>query len=116
MEEQIKKAFESANYMAVLASQKKILKEEYYQSLLYYENGGVFFVTKELINFSKTLIDFGNLSDVILIDNNDSPILIVDLEKFLTEVLAIYTSATNGYYNKFSNLKSSRTVEKLINL
>jgi len=116
VDEKIKKAFDSANYMSVLASQKKILKEEYYQSLLYYQNGGVFSVTKDLINFSKTLIDLNNITDVILVDDNDSPILIKDLHAFLSEILSVYAFATNGYYNKFSKLKTSRTVEKLIDL
>ena len=35
MDEQIKKAFETANYMTTLASQKQILKEEFYQNLIH---------------------------------------------------------------------------------
>jgi len=116
VEEKIKKAFDAANFMTVLAAQKKILREEYYQSLVYYQNGGVFSVNKELINFTKTLIDLNNHGDVVLIDDNDTPILIEDLKKFLDNILSMYSSATNSYYNKISELRRNRTIEKIIDL
>jgi hypothetical protein len=116
MNEKLTKAFDIANLMAVLNIQKQILKEEFYQSLIYYHNGGVFTLSKELITFVKTLVDLNNRTDIVLIDDTNTPIVIVDLEEFLNNILSAYTTAVNEYHTKFSNLKKSRSVEKLINL
>lgn len=116
MDEKLAKAFDSANLMAVLNIQKQVLKEEFYQNLIYYYNGGVFTLSKELITFVKTLLDLDNIADIVLIDDTDTPIAITDINIFLTDILSAYTSAVNEYHTKFSNLKKSRTVEKLINL
>jgi hypothetical protein len=115
VDEVLKQAFETADYMSVLASQKRILKEEFYQNLIYYKNGGTFTVTKELINFVKTLDDLKHSSEIVIIDNNDIPILIESAQDFLQDLLSVYSFATNSYYNKFSDLKKSRTIEKLVN-
>lgn len=116
MDEKLTKAFDIANLMAVLNIQKQILKEEFYQNLIHYHNGGVFTLTKELITFVKTLVDLNNLTDIVLIDDTDTPVAIADLEEFLNTILSVYTAAVNEYHTKFANLKKSRTVEKLINL
>jgi hypothetical protein len=111
----LKRAFETANYMTVLASQKRILKEEFHQNLICYKNGGTFKVTRELINFVKTLDDLKNSFDIVIVDDNDIPILIESAQEFLQELLSVYSFATNSYYNKFSDLKKSRTVDTLLN-
>ena len=116
MDEKLAKAFNSANLMAVLNIQKQVLKEEFYQNLIYYHNGGVFTLSKELITFVKTLLDLNNTADIVLIDDTDTPIAIADINAFLNDIVSVYTGAINEYYTKFSNLKKSRTVEKLVNL
>ena len=114
MDDKIQKAFDQANYMATLANQKQILKEEFYQNLIYFYNGGSFVVTKELINFTKTLVDIGNNAEAVLVDSNDIPIDVQDLTVFLENLLSIYHKAINEYYTRYSQLRSSRTIEKLI--
>jgi hypothetical protein len=116
VDEKLAKAFDTANLMAVLNIQKQVLKEEFYQNLIYYHNGGVFTLNKELINFVKTLLDLNNTVDIVLVDDTDTPIAIADTEEFLNNILSAYTRAVNEYHTKFSNLKKSRSVEKLINL
>jgi hypothetical protein len=114
MDEKLKQAFETANYMTSLADQKRILQEEYQQNSIYFHNGGCFHVTKELINFVKTLLDLGRV-DAVLIDANNLPIDVTDLKKFFDEILDAHFTATNLYFNKYQKLKNSRTVERLIN-
>ena len=115
MEEKIKKAFEIANYMSTLAEQKRILFEEFQQNLVYFFNGATFSVSKELINYIKTLIDLGQ-QDAVLIDDNKMPVDIADLSKFLEQILDTYSRATNQYYTKYQQMKKNRSVEGLLDL
>lgn len=114
MDDTLKKAFDIANYMATLSSQKHILKEEFKQNLIHYHGGGTFTVSKELINFVKTLIELNNLDDVVLIDDNDQPINIENLKDFFDNILTIYQQSLSEYYVKFQKLKTNRTVEGLV--
>jgi hypothetical protein len=114
MDERLEKALDFSNFMVTLNNQKRALKEKFLSDCVHYHNGGSFFVTKELINFCKTLIDSGNDEDVILIDDNDLPIEIADMEEFFEKILAIYFSASNAYFSEYQKIKSSRSVEKII--
>jgi hypothetical protein len=114
MDERLEKALDFSNFMVTLSNQKRSLKEKFLSDSVHYHNGGSFFVTKELINFCKTLIDCGNDSDVILIDDNDLPIEISDMTLFFEKILAIYFSASNSYYSEYQKIKSSRSIEKII--
>ena len=116
MDERVQKAFDNANYMATLVSQKNILNEEFLQSLLYYENGGTFTSSKELINFSKTLLDIGYTENVVLVDDNNTPINIENLKIFFDKVVSVYFESANAYYNKHSSLIKQRKIESLIDL
>jgi hypothetical protein len=110
----LKKAFDIADRMEILSNQKSILKEEYNQNLEYYIHGGSFTASKELIVFVKTLIDLNNAENVVLVDNNNTPIQIPNLNDFLKEISNCYFSATNEYYTKYTNLVSKRTTESLV--
>jgi hypothetical protein len=115
MDDTVKKAFEISNFMSALAEQKRVLLEEYHQNSIYFFNGTVFKVDKELINFVKTLIDLGQDS-FVLIDNNNTPVDIQNPKKFLQELLDKYFFAANAYNTKFQKLKSSRSVESLLDI
>ena len=110
----VQKAFDAANYMTALSNQKIIIKEEFLQNLIHYQNGGTFTVTRELINFVKTLIDLGYVENMVLIDDNQTPISIDHLKTFLDSLLEIYQSAISEYYTKYNQLKNSRKVEALV--
>jgi hypothetical protein len=116
VDERVQKAFDNANYMATLVSQKNILNEELAQSLLYYENGGTFTASKELINFTKTLLDIGYLENVVLVDDNNTPINIEDLKVFFDKIISTYFEAVNEFYNKHNALIKQRKIESLIDL
>jgi hypothetical protein len=69
-----------------------------------------------LINFVQLLIDQGRNAGVVLLDQNENPILIEDLEKFKDEIFDRYFSVTLEYYEKYQKIKSSRSVEKLLDV
>jgi hypothetical protein len=116
MQEQLKKALEFSQYKQTLSIQRKILKEKIEAVLTFGQNGGIFKIDRSLITFVQLLIDQGRTQGVVLLDQNENPILIDDLEKFKDDILDRYFTSTNEYYEQYQTLKKSRSVEKLLNV
>ena len=114
MQDHLKKALEFSNYKQTFSIQRKTLKEKIESKLTFGFNGGIFKITRELLTFVQTLVNEGRTSGVILLDINDTPVLVEDLEDFKDEVFDRYFTATNEYYEHYQNLKKSRSVEKLL--
>ncbi len=109
----LQQALDFSNYRQTLAIQRKALKEQMSAKLTYAKHGGIFKIDRTLINFVQMLIDQGRDSGIILLDVNENPILIEDLNEFRDEIFDRYFSATLEYHEKFQKIKSSRSVEKL---
>jgi hypothetical protein len=114
MQEQLKKALEFSQYKQTLSIQRKILKEKIESKLTFGHGGGIFKIDRTLIVFVQMLVDQGRTQGVILLDQNENPILIEDLEKFKDEILDRYFTSTNEYFEQYQTLKKSRSVEKLL--
>jgi hypothetical protein len=116
MDDRLKKALDFANYRQTFAIQRKTLKETTDAALTYGYNGGIFKIDRTLLNFVQMLIDQGRLDNVPLIDANDNPILVINVEEFRDEIFDRYFSATYKYLESYTALKKSRSVEKLVDL
>jgi hypothetical protein len=114
VDERLKKALDISNYMVTLNNQKRLLTEKFYEDLIYFDSGSQFIVTQNLITFVKLLIDSGYTEDVVLIDDNDIPVKINNLENFYQNILDVYFKSANSYINEYEKIRKSRTVEKLI--
>ena len=106
-------ALEVSNYRVSLANQRKNARLKLNRFLTYPKNGGVFFVTPELISFVNTLIIHGKES-TILLDTNENPIEITDLETFFEEVYDRYYQAMNDFLIEHKEIQKSRTIKKLV--
>jgi hypothetical protein len=115
MNEQLEKAFQTANYMATLTNQRNVAFEEFQQALIYYVNGSSFQITIELISFVKSIIDAGN-STCVIVDDNKIPVNVENLQNFHQAITDQYFEASNEYYSKYSEIKSKRKIEDLIAL
>ena len=113
MDERLEKALEFANYMTTLNNQKRVLKEKFYESDIHYHNGGQFSVNKDLMNVCSMLVKTGQES-VVLIDDNDIPIKVEDVETFLGDILNIYFTASNEYLTEYEKIRSLRKVSGLV--
>jgi hypothetical protein len=51
---------------------------------------------------------------VILLDANENPVLVEDLNEFSEEIFRRYFEVTNEYFEQNQKIKKSRSVEKLI--
>jgi hypothetical protein len=116
MDEKVEKAFATANFMATLSNQRRIILEEYNQKLLHYVNGATFKIDYALISFVKTLIELGNTSNVVLVDSNNFPMLVEDLESFLKSIVDKYLDATSQYATKFNEIKIKRKIIDIVEL
>lgn len=116
MDERLSKALDFANYRQTLAIQRKTLKERMNGDLTYGHAGGLFKVDRSLISFVQMLIDQGRTENIPLIDDNDNPVLIADMVEFRNEILERYFTVVFEYYGEYQKIKTSRTVEKLLNV
>lgn len=114
MQDQLKQALEFANYRQTFSIQRKILKEKIAAKLTLGFNGGLFHIDRTLLSFIEMLLTKGRVNGVVLLDTNENPILIEDLEAFKDECFNRYFEATNEYFEQDQNLKKSRSVEKLL--
>ncbi len=113
MDERLQAALDFSNYQQTFSIQRKTLKEKIEAKLTYGFNGGLFRIDKNLLTFVE-VISAKRSNGVVLMDANDNPILIDDLEAFKDEIFSRYFEATNEYYEQYQQLKKSRSVEKLI--
>lgn len=113
MDERLQKALDISNYMVTLNNQKRILKEQYQENLVYYHNGGQFTITHQLISFCQSLLA-KHQTGTILIDDNSIPIEIENLEDFSDNLYSQYFEASNKYLAEYNKLKTNRSVESIM--
>ena len=114
MQEQLKKALEFANYKQTFSIQKKALKEKVDAKLTYGFNGGLFRIDRNLLTFVEMLCNNNRTTGVVLLDVNETPVLVDDLTAFKDEIFSRYFEVTNEYFEQYQVLKKSRSVEKLL--
>lgn len=115
MDEKLKQALDFSHYMITLNNQKRVLKEQYQNDIVYYFNGGQFTVKQELVSFCQALISLKQI-ETILVDDNGIPVEIEDLFTFTNNIVNVYFKAINRYLIEYNKLKSNRTVEGIIDL
>jgi hypothetical protein len=116
VDQNIEKAFEISNLMVTVANQKRVLKEEYEQSLFFFQNGGIFKADNQTICYVKTVTELLKESRAVIIDHNGTPIEINDLPKFIESLLNVHFQANNAYFSKFDILKKSKNIKNILSL
>lgn len=116
MDDRLKKALDFSNYRQTLSVQRKTLKEKLEARLTFGFSGGIFYIDRSLISFVQMCIDKGRIKGVPLIDLNDNPIMIEDLEIFRDAIFDRYFTSSIEYLKEYESIKKSRTVEKLLDL
>jgi hypothetical protein len=114
MDERLKAALDSANFMITFNNQRELIKQTFKENCLYHENGRRFTVNRELINFLSTLISRGVEEDVVILDDMEIPYMVSDLNEFLDKIFDIYVESTNQYYHDYTDIVSKRSVDKIV--
>ena len=52
----------------------------------------------------------------MILDKNEIPIKIENLSQFLEDISSLYFEAVNEYYNDYEKLRSSRKIEKVLEI
>jgi hypothetical protein len=115
MEERLQKALEFANYRQTLNNQLHKAKIKAEGALIYAKNGGQFKIDKSLICFLDFLIRSGH-KDANLLDDNNNPVKINDLEDFLKDITGRYFEVTNDYLREYQTIRQSRNVKSILDL
>ena len=111
----LEKALDFSNTIKTFNLNKNNLKVKT-QNLLSYSTAGVSFsVDQSLISFMNFVVTSGK-TEITLLDKNDIPVRIEDTEKFLDEVSSLYFEVVNDYYNEYQKLRSSRKIEKVLEI
>jgi len=113
--ERLEKALDFSNTMKTFNLNKNNLKVKTQNLLSYSTAGGSFTVDQSLISFMNFVVSSGK-TEITLLDKNDIPVHIEDTEKFLDEVSSLYFEVVNDYYNEYQQLRSSRKIEKVLEI
>lgn len=113
MDEKLSKALEFGNLMLTHQTQKNNLKEKFYSSIDFYYEGSKFLATPELVSFCTSLL-YLNQTSAVLIDTNDLPCRVEDLQSFTEELVDCYKQASNKYLNEYNDLKIKRSILDII--
>lgn len=116
MDDRLKKALDVANLMVTFNTQRDLLKQEFKEDCLYHDSGHRFTVNRELINFLSTLDTLGHQEDIVILDDFENPYMITNVKDFLEKIFSLYTEATNKYYHKYIDLKSKRSISKVMDI
>lgn len=116
MDDRLRNALDFSNYRQTLSVQRKTLKEKMQARLTYGFNGGIFKIDQSLLSFVSMLCAEGRSQGVVLLDTNDNPVIIEDLENFKSEIFDRFFTASFEYQEEYDKIKKSRSVEKLVDL
>lgn len=113
MDARLQQAIEHANYRQTLGIERQRLKDKALAELVIAHNGGIFSVGRELIGFINSIKDYGAAT---ILDDNDYPVEIEDLQEFLDKITAVYFEVTNRYLADYNSIRQKRTAAKLVDL
>jgi hypothetical protein len=113
MDERLEKALEFANYRITLSNRKRDIKARMIFLQTLHHKSGTFIANEILIGFVDTLLRNGKKSAVI-VDTNDNPIEIDDLEEFNDLLISAYIEASNEYKVQMDKVVKSRNIKKIM--
>lgn len=115
MDDRLEKALEFSNYRVTLYNQHEALKLRMRNALTHACNGGTFKITQELIGFCNTLI-LDEQTEAVLLDINELPILIPELQEFYDTIYSKYFEALNDYSIEYEKLRKARKVSAIVDI
>lgn len=110
-QEFLKQVEQFSNLKTALETKKRNALEKAKNKLVFAYNGGLFCADPQTILFAKT---HDAERDLIMLDTNNTPILVSPVDEFITKAESCYYEAMNEYYVLYEQLKKQRSVKKLI--
>ena len=107
----LKQVEQFANLKTALDVKKRNALERANNKLIFAYQGGLFTADANTILFAK---QHDPERDLIMLDNNESPIKISHLQEFISKAESCYYEAMNEYHSVHETLKKQRSVKKLM--
>ena len=115
MDDRLQKALDFSNFVETQNNQKRIFLKQLKENLIHYTHGHQITITQQLISFCQSCIQLQQ--EVLwLLDDNNIPFEVKDLQAFTDEILRVYIFAMRKYTNDYSEIKKNRSVEGLVDL
>jgi len=111
MDERLEKALDFGNYTVTFNNQKRLLTEKFYDDCIAYQGGGRFTLTREFLSY---LSGLKNQKRAVIIDDNDLPVEINDLEEFCDNARSQYAEAANQYFKSYKEMIANRKPGALV--
>lgn len=108
MESKITNIMDFADRLSVIENQKEILTRQFEENCMTYQDGHQITINPVLIATCKSYIDMGRTQNVSLLDDFNLPVIIENLETFLTDIADQYQQALHQYQIKYSELVKQR--------
>lgn len=107
MDTRLESALELSKALETIENQRSLALSKYQQNLILYYNGGTFVV--DLV-FLSALSSFNDINDaIILLDINNIPVKVTNLEEFIFVARSKYIEASRQYYSDYESIKKIRT-------
>lgn len=106
--------FDISKKMASVAQQKRVMFEQYDLNLFYFEGNGVFKASKEFISYIKSIKELSSDTSAVILDENNLPIKINDLESFLLSLVDVHIQANNKLFFQHQKLINENLIESII--
>lgn len=113
IDKRLEEALVAANYRITLNIQKQNARLKLQKNLTFSTNGGTFRVSPELIAFTSSLIARGR-NETIMLDVNENPIEITNLEEFLDNISDTYYECMNEYLTEVRGINKARNTKSVI--
>lgn len=110
---EISELFDRTKLQRVARNQRELLKDKINERLTIGRNGGMFYITPELIMFVKLLLDEKKTQHPLL-DLNGYPVMIEDMKEFYDDILGRFTEVTNEAWVEHKKIRETSTVEDLL--
>ena len=108
MDTKLKIALEQSEYMRTFQNQKHLLKEKFKKDCIVYYNGGMFVVNLNFINSIKNPV-----TDIV-IDENNIPVKISNMQDFYETMVNKFRFATESYYDAYVELCKFKDAKGLL--
>lgn len=102
-----------AKYQTTIRQQRELLVTQFQDQCSLIKNGRIFDITPEFLAGIESQGRYNN-NQCWVIDRNQNPVLIEDVESFVSDGFRIYNNAAETYGNALTALQKLRTVKDVI--
>lgn len=102
-----------SNARAVYQNQVRLAELKFKNACIMGFKGHEFHITPEFLGYLQLRVN-ANTEEALVLDFNNLPVMIDDIEMFLDIASDQYYASLNAYFDEYKRLRSSRKAEKML--